>query len=37
MAVLGFKYIKEEREVENMLNVREIAVSEYVDTSVVSF
>lgn len=35
--MLDFRYIKEEREVENMLNAREIEVIEYVDTSVVPF
>ena len=35
--MLDFRYIKKEREVENMLNVREIEVIEYVDTSVVPF
>lgn len=37
MSVLDFRYIKEEREVENMLNVRELVVTEYIDTSVMPF
>ncbi len=37
MSVLDFRYIKEEREVANMLNVREIVAIEYIDTSVMPF